>query len=127
MGCPLGGLPLGQEIGALGMWPPPVSLVWPRHAMEVGALPTSCGVESDSLEIRLCIGQSWYSTLDLCWCLSAMPGPSTCTCSRSLKVGSSFKMCMTIPAFQENAGGHGHLGQSAIVTSNSKAYSSDGG
>ena len=27
-GHPLGGLPPGQEMGTLGVWPPPVSLVW---------------------------------------------------------------------------------------------------
>ena len=32
--------------------------------------------------------------------------------------------CTTIPAFQENAGGRGRPGQSAIITSNIRAYSS---
>ena len=41
--------------------------------------------------------------------------PSTCTCSRSLNVGSLFNTWRTIPEFQENAGGHGCPGQSAMV------------
>ena len=40
-------------MGTLGVQPPPVSLVWPKHTMEV-----------------LCIRQSGCSTLDLCWHLS---------------------------------------------------------
>ena len=39
----------------------------------------------------------------------------------------TFRTCMTIPIFHENAGGHGHPGQSAIVTLSSKVNSSDGG
>ena len=56
-----------------------------------------------------------------------MPGPSTCMCSRSRSVGSPYSTWRTIPAFQENVGGHGCLGRSAIVTSSSNMYPSTGG
>ena len=55
------------------------------------------------------------------------PGLSTCTCSNSLRTGSFFNTCITIPTFQENAGGPGRPGLLAIVTSNIMAYSSTGG
>ena len=43
-----------------------------------------------------------------------------------LRTGLLFSMCMTIPAFQENVGGWGQPGQSAIITSRIMAYSSAG-
>ena len=52
--------------------------------------------------------------------------PSTCTCSNSLRTGSLFNTCITIPAFQENAGGRGQPGWLAIITSSIMAYSSAG-
>ena len=53
------------------------------------------------------------------------PQAATYTCSNSLRAGSFFNTCITIPTWQ--AGGHGQPGQSAIVTSNIMAYSSAGG
>ena len=95
-------------MGALGVWPPPVSSVQPRRAMEVRAHPTNCGAESNLLEIRLYIGQSWYSTLDLCWCLSevatAQHQPSTSGRGMTVKwaeweihSGNASATCVLIP------------------------------
>ena len=55
-----------------------------------------------------------------------MPGPSTWTCSSSLKAGSFFNTCSTIPTFHEKAGGNGQPGRSTIITSNCIMYSSMG-
>ena len=44
----------------------------------------------------------------------------------SLRTGLLFSTCIIIHAFQENVGGQGQPGQSAIVTSNIMAYSSAG-
>ena len=66
-----------------------------------------------------------------CPCLSqknkyAKPEPSTWTCSSSLKAGSLFNTCSTMPAFHEKAGGRGLLGWFTIITSNYTMYSSVG-
>ena len=47
-------------------------------------------------------------------------------CSNSLRTGL-LNMCITIPVFQENAGGCGRPGRSSIVTSSIMVYSSTGG
>ena len=49
MGCALGSLPLGCEVGILGVQPPPSSIC-PIHTALGGALPTSGSMESNSLE-----------------------------------------------------------------------------
>ena len=56
VGHVLGGLPLGCEVGTLGVWPPPVSSACPIHAAEGRVLPTNGGMESNLLEIRLGTG-----------------------------------------------------------------------
>ena len=63
-GLYLAGLPLGHEMGTLREWPPP-SLTCPMHAALGRVLPTSDGMESDSLDIME--GTGWFecSTLDL--------------------------------------------------------------
>ena len=70
---PLQGMPWGvslsHEVGTLGVWPPP-SLTFPIHAALGGALPTSDGMDSDSLETRWGMGWSGYTILDLWQCLS---------------------------------------------------------
>ena len=43
------------------------------------------------------------------------------------RIGLLFNTCITIPAFQEKAGSHGHPGQSAFITSNIIVNSSAGG
>ena len=63
MGHVLGDVPLGWEVGTLGMWPPPVSSACPICAAEGVALPTSGGMESDLLDVRLGTGWSGYSAL----------------------------------------------------------------
>ena len=55
-----------------------------------------------------------------------MPEPSNWMCSNSLKAGSFFNTCSTIPTFHEKVGGHGQPGWSAIITSNCIMYSSMG-
>ena len=68
-GYALGGLPLGCEVGTLGMQPPPFSAC-PIHVVLGRVLSTSGSMESDSLETRVGMGQSEYSALDLWQCLS---------------------------------------------------------
>ena len=57
MGHALGGLPLGHVEGTLGVWLPPSSS-YPICTALGGVLPTSGGVESNSLETRRGTGQS---------------------------------------------------------------------
>ena len=80
VGNALGDLPLDREVGILGLWPPP-SLICPICTALGGVLPTSGGMESDSLETMWGTGWSGYSVLDLWQHLSevavALHQPST--------------------------------------------------
>ena len=49
---------------------PPLSSSAPILMAEGRALPTSCGVESDSLEARAGIAGPWHLMCDLCLCCS---------------------------------------------------------
>ena len=59
-------------------------------------------------------------------CHKSTNRPSTCMCSSSLRTGSLFNTCTTIPEFQENVGRRGRPGWSAIITSSIMVYSSTG-
>ena len=63
------GLLLGHDMGILKEGPTP-SPVGPVHTMFGRALPTNCGMESNSLNNPCSTGQSCCSTLDLGCCLS---------------------------------------------------------